>query len=583
MTHTTYKSVARRDAAVRRILCVLCLSSAISGAPGRAAAQGTEIRTYNAASVDTPRLRIESGADTAEAYIQNANFGIGTATPGGKLHIASGAGAEFLVDNASEWQAKDSGGTAQGFLWPRWTDNITYLNFGVGGFNIRNNASSSKVFIQDGGNVGIGTTTPTRLLDTTGNAKLNNVFIGDVGHGATWAGFSHDSIPGTGTYGLLQSSDSNYTLLNKASGAGWIGFRVNNADMMVVRETGNVGIGTTTAPSPLTVAGSAYVATAMSSAGTVSIKDAAPQINFDDTDHNDWAIHVNSNKMYFIREPWNFSDLVLDGAGNIGIGDASPADKLCVHGSLRMNDSQIYFRGHGDNNHGISYQAGPPDGLQVYGWDGITIEDRNGGTTMLANFDTGGIRVGSNRVESNTGTTGSVRLKDADDGLVYFDYIAGSGGSDLRVYITSPSTSKDFVIAHPTDGRKYLIHSCLEGPEDAVFYRGTGRLKEGRAEIVLPAYFEALTREAGRSVQVTPEFDDEEPVSALAAAPVRGGRFAVRALDGANPVQAFSWEVKAVRKDVPPVLVEPDRDEVEVRGIGPYRYYREKRWSLYPE
>jgi hypothetical protein len=33
------------------------------------------------------------------------------------------------------------------------------------------------------------------------------------------------------------------------------------------------------------------------------------------------------------------------------------------------------------------------------------------------------------------------------------------------------------------------------------------------------------------------------------------------------------WLVKAIRSDVPPLLVEPRRDEVIVRGDGPYRYY----------
>jgi hypothetical protein len=36
--------------------------------------------------------------------------------------------------------------------------------------------------------------------------------------------------------------------------------------------------------------------------------------------------------MYFIREPWNFADLVLDGKGNVGMGTADPVAKLHVNG-----------------------------------------------------------------------------------------------------------------------------------------------------------------------------------------------------------------------------------------------------------
>jgi hypothetical protein len=69
----------------------------------------------------------------------------------------------------------------------------------------------------------------------------------------------------------------------------------------------------------------------------------------------------------------------------------------------------------------------------------------------------------------------------------------------------------------------------------------------------------------------------DEPVSALAASPVRGGAFVVRAIDGDNPEQAFDWEVKAVRADAPDLVSEPRRDDVVVRGDGPYKYVSARR------
>lgn len=35
------------------------------------------------------------------------------------------------------------------------------------------------------------------------------------------------------------------------------------------------------------------------------------------------------------------------------------------------------------------------------------------------------------------------------------------------------STTKSFMIDHPTDSERYLVHACLEGPEQGVYYRGT--------------------------------------------------------------------------------------------------------------
>ncbi len=98
------------------------------------------------------------------------------------------------------------------------------------------------------GDVGIGIVAPTQKLDVQGgNARINNAFIGDVGHGAGWAGFTNSSTANTTDYGFLQNTDGSYTLINKANtGSGHIGFRQGNVDMAVIDYNGNMGIGTTT-------------------------------------------------------------------------------------------------------------------------------------------------------------------------------------------------------------------------------------------------------------------------------------------------------------------------------------------------
>jgi hypothetical protein len=118
---------------------------------------------------------------------------------------------------------------------------------------------------------------------------------------------------------------------------------------------------------------------------------------------------------------------------------------------------------------------------------------------------------------------------------------------------------KNFVIDHPLDDRKNLVHSALEGPESAVYYRGEARLENGETVVELPAYFEELARRANRSVQVTPKFDADERVVALAASEVRDGAFRVKALTNANPTQVFYWEVKAVRADIEELEIEPTK------------------------
>ncbi len=111
------------------------------------------------------------------------------------------------------------------------------------------------------------------------------------------------------------------------------------ATVMALRG-GKLGVGTDSPAQKLMVVGphndGKDADSGLTSGGQVAIKGNAPQIDFIDTDKtngNDWAIHVNSNKMYFIRQPWIFTDLVLDGAGNVGVGTDGPTSKLHVAGN----------------------------------------------------------------------------------------------------------------------------------------------------------------------------------------------------------------------------------------------------------
>jgi hypothetical protein len=135
--------------------------------------------------------------------------------------------------------------------------------------------------------------------------------------------------------------------------------------------------------------------------------------------------------------------------------------------------------------------------------------------------------------------------------------------ADGSILTTDLNTTgnKRFVIDHPLDPEnKSLIHACLEGPENGIYYRGEGRLDEGTATVDLPDYFEAVAREEGRTVHLTPIFEDDEPVSALAASRVRSGSFTVRTVDGAPASHAFSWEVRAIRSDIDPLKTEELKD-----------------------
>lgn len=132
---------------------------------------------------------------------------------------------------------------------------------------------------------------------------------------------------------------------------------------------------------------------------------------------------------------------------------------------------------------------------------------------------------------------------------------------------TFSATTKNFDIIDPRyqNEAQRLIHSSLEGAEIGVYYRGEVALEKGKASVVLPDYFEALTRKEKRTVLLTPKLaTDGETLCNVAASAVVDGKFSVRAFGVADPAvcnHPVYWEVKAERSDVDQLQVEQSRAE----------------------
>jgi hypothetical protein len=123
-------------------------------------------------------------------------------------------------------------------------------------------------------------------------------------------------------------------------------------------------------------------------------------------------------------------------------------------------------------------------------------------------------------------------------------------------------TTKTFVINHPKDESKYLVHACLEGPEAGVYYRGTGTIADLESSVIveLPDYVDALAVDI--TVQVTPIYNGA--VRVLNASCVSNNKFTVYGDSG-----DFWWHVYGRRAAV---VVEPKKSDVAVLGTGPYRW-----------
>lgn len=245
----------------------------------------------------------------------------------------------------------------------------------------------------------------------------------------------------------------------------------------------------------------------------------------DDWNFNMYAGYgVTNGYLGFFPQAGSVTSLVLNKYGNVGIGVLTPASD--------------------------SIWASPA--LDIYGTRATTILRTSGASGISTLAFKGPDQTDSWFVNMYAGSgtsNGSLGIF-AQGGSVTAVSIDKSG--NVSMPHTFSATTKNFVIPYPGDATRRLVHSSLEGPEIAVFYRGEARLTAGRATITLPTYFEALTQSSGRTVLLTPEYTtDTEPVSQLAASAVANGQFSVRATDTNNPGQKFFWELKAVRSDQP--------------------------------
>lgn len=124
-----------------------------------------------------------------------------------------------------------------------------------------------------------------------------------------------------------------------------------------------------------------------------------------------------------------------------------------------------------------------------------------------------------------------------------------------------PTGAKSFIINHPIDQDKYLVHACLEGPEAGVYYRGVGEILDNYSTIIeLPYYVDQFARDF--TIQITPIYNGK--INVLNSSEVFNNKFAVY---GENC--KFYWNVYGKRSDI---NVEPFKTDVDVKGDGPYLY-----------
>jgi hypothetical protein len=133
--------------------------------------------------------------DTGDVTMRNNNVGIGTTTPGDKLHVKVGTVGGIRIEATDEptLYMNTTDGTSNvvvfnaygnfGIEGQKTTSNYIMYHYGGGGtaanqYTYFQTAGSERMRITGAGNVGINNTNPSYRLDVTGDARINTGSLG---------------------------------------------------------------------------------------------------------------------------------------------------------------------------------------------------------------------------------------------------------------------------------------------------------------------------------------------------------------------------------------------------------------------
>jgi hypothetical protein len=220
------------------------------------------------------------------------SVGIGTTSPGATLDVVGTMTTRRSTAAAVGGTLNIGGGT---YAWQLDGNRVA-----GGDLSLKNPGGSTVMYFPEtGGNVGIGTTSPTSILDVTS---------ADNGTEDITRAYALNQTQGVGTYynGIHEiGSNGNNSLRIDSQGTGYLLLQVNGG-------TGNVGIGTAGPTRTLEVNGG------IKSAGWGS--SAAGSIMFGSSEHA--SIYGDASVMALATN--GGERIRIDQNGNVGINDTSP-------------------------------------------------------------------------------------------------------------------------------------------------------------------------------------------------------------------------------------------------------------------
>lgn len=315
---------------------------------------------------NTQVLFNNSGVISANSgFVYNGgNVGIGTASPGGKLDITSTTNSNALLIR------EDTDNSITHNLWIDSSDHGHFWMY-ADGQDAKVVLSTAGVSYLNGGNVGIGTASPSKKLHVASSGN-EGIFMEGTSNGGHWFDF--------------KSANSNLWSMGAQPGQmGWYN-RTDSTYKMIITDGGNVGIGTTSPSTKLHVQGTSDTRITLSDTGGASI-----QLYQQSSDS--YILSTNATRIY----TGGGERITITSGGNVGIGTTSPAAKL------HIDSTSGQFRISGNsNNFNIYSWAG---GVNIWGSENIYF-GRDAGTNNNFYFQTGNAASTAMYIETSNSRVG---------------------------------------------------------------------------------------------------------------------------------------------------------------------------------
>jgi hypothetical protein len=244
------------------------------------------------------------------------------------------------------------------------------------------------------------------------------------------------------------------------------------------------------------------------------------------------------------------SSIDINASGDVGIGTASPDEKLHVLDNVDAN-SFILMENPNTGTTAAAVLRAKSDTATVNFQAHASTRTLNrfgvavGGWAEMLQTTGNGLLIGTTgNVPIILGTNSTNRIQ-----------IAGAGGVTVTGAFTVTGGTKNFAMVDPTDAKKAIYYAALEGPEAGTYFRGTAKTVGGKAVIELPSHFSKVTETKGITVQLTPNGG----WSQLYVEEKTPERLVVRVAQGNTDVE-FDFFVQGVRAGYSDFQVERPND-----------------------